>query len=186
MIVIIALAIGCVAGYFMSYLIWLPGVVFGGLLGFVIGLFIYNLCLRFIESNPTAVFWISMVMCVIGGCVFGFFYEEEISIISTSIVGAYAIIRGLSIWCGGFPEERQVYELGQKGEWDQMHAMLNAAVYGYLAGFILLCIAGMWVQFKYFYDGDKKKNKDKQNNADEEKGAEENDDDKKKLAEEES
>jgi hypothetical protein len=158
-IVIIAVGLGCLAGWFMSKITWLPGLVFGCLLGFVIGFFIFNLCLRFIHSNPIAVFWITMVTCIILGCLLGFYKEEEIAIISTSFVGAYGIVRGLSIWFGGFPDERQVYELGNNGEWDQMKQKLTAVVYAYLAGFVVLAVLGMYIQFKYFYDGDKKKNK---------------------------
>ena len=180
LIIVLALVIGCLAGYFMSLITWLPGVVFGGLLGFVLGLVLYNLFLRFIQSNPATIFWITMIACIVGGCIFGYFFEESICIISTSICGAYAIIRGLSIIAGGFPDERQVYELGQKGEWDQMKKLLDAAVYGYLAGFIILAIAGMYVQFKYFYDGDKKKKKDDKEKEDKEK----NDDEKVNLKEE--
>lgn len=160
LVIVIAVAFGCLIGYIMSYFIWLPGVVFGALLGFVLTFFIFNLCLRFIESNPTAVFWVTLVVCLVGGSLFGYFYQEEICIVSTSIVGAYAIVRGISFWCGGFPDERQVYELGQKGEWDQMHNLLTNEIYAYLAGFLILSAVGMIVQFKYFYDGDKNKNKE--------------------------
>lgn len=174
LIIVIAAAIGCLAGWFMSQITWLPGLVFGILLGFVVGFVLYNIGLRFIDSNPEVVFWVTMSVCVIGGALLGYFKEEEIAIISTSIVGAYAIIRGLSIWCGGFPDERQVYELGSKGEWDQMKDMLDATVYAYLAGFFVLSAIGMWIQFKYFYDGSKKEKKEKnQNKNDEERGLKE-------------
>jgi len=167
-ILIVALALGFVGGWFMSKLDWLPGVVFGALLGFVLGFFVYNLMLRFIESNPAVVFWITLSLCVIGGVLMGFFFNEEIAIISTAVVGAYGIIRGLSIIAGGFPDERQVYELGSKGEWDQMHDFLTGVVYAYLAGFLVLAAVGMYIQFKFFYDGDKKK-KDGEEKKDEDK-----------------
>jgi uncharacterized protein (DUF2062 family) len=160
LILILSIAAGCAFGYFMSYFTWLPGVVFGFLLGFVIGFVIFNICLRFIQSNPGVVFWITITVCCIGGIVLGFFKEEEISIISTSIVGAYSIIRGISVMAGGFPDERQVYELGSKGEWTQLSNFLTPIIYAYLAGFIILSAVGMFIQFKFFYDGDKKKNKE--------------------------
>jgi hypothetical protein len=174
----VCLLLGCAAGFFMSFLTWLPGVIFGILLGFVSGFVVYNIGLRFIESNPTVVFWVSMSVCLIIGGVLGYFLEEEISIISTAAVGAYAMIRGISIWAGGFPDERQVYELGQKGEWDQMHELLSPAIWGYLAGFVVLSIAGMFIQFKFFYDGKKKKKG--------EKDEKEKDEDEKTLKDEEN
>ncbi len=159
LILVFSLLIGCLAGWFMSKIQWLPGVVFGTLLGFVVGFVLFNLFLRFIQSNPVAVFWVTMCVCLIGGILLGYFFEESISIISTSVVGAYGIVRGISIMAGGFPDERQVYELGTKGEWSQMKNLLTPVVYAYLAGFVVLAALGMFIQFKFFYDGNKKKEK---------------------------
>jgi len=156
-VLVLAVVLGCLAGYFMTYFTWLPGIVFGGLFGFAIGFVIFNVALRYIQSNPTAVFWCSIGACIILGCVIGFIWEEEISIISTSVVGAYAIIRGISIMAGGFPDERQVYELAQKGEWGQVNILLTPIVYAYLAGFAVLATVGMIIQFKYFYEGREEK-----------------------------
>lgn len=161
LIIVLASAVGCLAGYFMSKIQWLPGFIFGGLLGFVLGFFIFNLALRYIQSNPAVVFWICISACVVVGCLIGYFYEEFIAILCTGIVGAYGIIRGISIMAGGFPDERQVYELGSKGEWDQMKALLTPVIFAYLAGFLVLSAAGLYIQFKYFYDGNKKKKDDK-------------------------
>ena len=160
-VVVLAFALGCLMGYFMSKISWLPGLVFGFLLGFVLGFVVFNIALKFIASNSIIVFWTSMVTCIILGCLLGYYKEEEISIISTSVVGAYGIIRGISIMAGGFPDERQVYELSLKGEWDQLSNYLTGVVYAYLAGLLVLAILGMYVQFKYFYDGSKKKDKKK-------------------------
>jgi hypothetical protein len=161
-VIIIAIGVGCLFGFFMAHLTWLPGLVFGALLGFVLGFVIFNLALRFIESNPNVVFWVTMSVCFILGCLLGFWKEEEIAIISTAIVGGYAIVRGISVWAGGFPDERQVYELGSKGEWEQMRNLLTGVVYAYLAGFVVLSALGMIIQFKFFYDGNKKKNNEEE------------------------
>lgn len=161
LVIVLAFAIGCLAGYFMSKISWLPGLVFGFLLGFVLGFVVFNIALKFIASNSIIVFWTSMVACILLGCLLGYYKEEEISIISTSVVGGYGIIRGISIMAGGFPDERQVYELSSKGEWDQLSNHLTGVVYAYLAGLLVLAILGMYVQFKYFYDGSKKKDKKK-------------------------
>lgn len=161
LVIVLAFALGGLVGYFMSKISWLPGLVFGFLLGFVLGFVVFNIALKFIASNSIIVFWTSMVICIILGCLLGYYKEEEISIISTSVVGAYGIIRGISIMAGGFPDERQVYELSSKGEWDQLSNILTGVVYAYLAGLIVLAILGMYVQFKYFYDGSKKKDEKK-------------------------
>jgi hypothetical protein len=158
LVVVFAVILGCLTGWFMSKIQWLPGLVFGSLLGFVVGFFIFNLCLRFIESSPMVYFWIIVSICVVLGCLLGYYKEEEIAIISTSFVGAYAIMRGFSTWFGGFPNEGQIYELGNKGQWDQLKNTLTAVVYVYLVFCLILAAFGMYIQFKYFYDGNKKKN----------------------------
>jgi len=156
----------------MSKIPWLPGVVFGCLLWFVVWFFVFNLALRFINSNAAAVFWVTLVVCVIWWWVIWFWKEEEISIVSTSVVWAYAITRAISLLCGHFPDERQVYELSMNWEWDQLKNLLDYVVYAYLAVFLVLSAAWMFIQFKFFYDWAKeerkkekeKKEKDKEEN----------------------
>lgn len=158
----ITVVIGGLAGYFMSKVSWLPGLIFGILFGIVLGYIFINIGLNFLTSNLEIFFWVTLCVCIIVGAVLGFFKEEEISIISTAFVGGYGIIRGISIMVGGFPDERQVYELGSKGEWKQMSNLLNGMVFLYLAGVLVFAGLGMYVQFKYFYDGSKKKKEGKE------------------------
>lgn len=162
---VLSFAAGVIVMIFLGKYDWIGRAIIGGLLGFVGGFFIYNLALRFIQSNPTAVFWVVMVLCIITGIILGILIGKPILMIATGIIGAYGIVRGLSFMAGGFPDERQVYELGQNGEWDQMKSLLTGAVYGYLAGFVVLAIGGIFVQFYFFNEDEKKDNNesDKQN-----------------------
>ena len=86
----------------------------------------------------------------------GYKKEEEIAIISTSILGAYAIVRGISVWSEGFPSEKEVYTLAFEQEWSTLKSMISGIVYLYLVLLVVLSACGMYVQFKYFYDGEKK------------------------------
>lgn len=155
----ISVAFGILVMVLLGKYEWIGRGLLGGLLGFVSGLFVYNLALRFIQSNPTVVFWLTMVVCIAIGIFITIWIGKPILVISTSIIGSYGIIRGISFMAGGFPDEREVYDLGQKGEWDQMSDLLSLYVYIYLGVFVVLSIVGMIIQFKYFYDEEEKKEK---------------------------
>jgi hypothetical protein len=160
----ISVAFGILVMVLLGKYEWIGRGILGGLLGFVGGLFLYNLALRFIQSNPTVVFWLTMAVCIGLGIFITIWIGKPILVISTSIVGAYGIIRGASFMIGGFPDEREVYDLGQKGEWDQMSDLLSGYVYIYLGVFVVLSIVGMIIQFKYFYDDEEKKEKKDEEN----------------------
>jgi hypothetical protein len=56
---------------------------------------------------------------------------------------------------GGFPDEAQVMTLIEMKEWEQLHTLMTPIVYVYLAAWLLIGIAGMVIQCKYFQDPDK-------------------------------
>lgn len=92
----------------------------GGVTGFVIGMNIYTFFLRYIESNPDVVYWVTVVICVIIGILFAIYFRKHLLIISTSFIGSYAIIRGPSLYIGGFPSESQVTDLVKRKEFKQL------------------------------------------------------------------
>lgn len=160
---------GCaVAGAITMYLLnrfeSIGRALLGALLGLVGGMFLYNVAMRYIESNPAIVFWVLLSICIVSGAIAGVILGKPAIVISSSVIGAYGIVRGISFMAGGFPDEGQVYSLGQKGEWDQMKELLTAVVYGYLAAFLILSAVGMIVQFRYFYNDEEENQKEKENN----------------------
>jgi len=94
-IVVISIVLGALAGWLISKMEWLAPAILGGLLGLCLGFFLYNLCLKYITSNPLIVFWITMSICIVGGIILGIFLSTHILIIATAIVGGYLIIRVL-------------------------------------------------------------------------------------------
>lgn len=162
--IVLSAAAGAIVMFFLGKFEVLSRALFGALLGFVGGLFLYNLFIRFIPSNPAVVFWITIVVCIGIGIGLGIWIGKPIIVIATAVIGAYGIIRGISFMAGGFPDEKQVYELGQKGEWEQMKDLLTGWVYLYLAGFLVLAAIGMFIQFKYFYEKDEDKKPENEEN----------------------
>ena len=131
--------------------------VLGGIMGYVCGLMLYNFLLRYIQSGPLAVYWITIVVCVILGVLFAIFAHKHLIILSTSILGSYIFIRGISFVAGGFPSEGEITDLIQRKEYDQLSELINGVVYAYMAGIAVMIAAGIFIQYKYYDEEDEKK-----------------------------
>lgn len=73
---------------------------------------------------------------------------EQVIIVATSLIGSYAIIRGISLYAGGFPDESYVIDLIRSEEYDQLKHVLKPVVYVYLVGWLVLFVLGLFVQNK--------------------------------------
>ena len=165
-VIIIGILLGIGLGIFLLKLKNIFGAVLSGTLGYIVGLLLYNAFLSKIQSNPSVVYWITIVVCIIVCAILGYALYSYFLIIGTAIVGAYVAIRGISLLAGGFPSESLVIDLIQKKEWDELKQFSTAIVYAYLAGFVVLSVIGIVVQFKFF---GKKETKNNDNNSDREK-----------------
>jgi hypothetical protein len=77
--------------------------------------------------------------------------EEEIFVYVTAFIGAYMIIRGLSFFLGGYPNEVQTFAQLNDGNFE-----ISGYLYLYFLLFIALNVAGSRVQEKQ-YDSDWRK-----------------------------
>jgi Domain of unknown function (DUF4203) len=93
LIVGLSIGLGALVGWGISYLEWLPPAILGGILGYIGGVLLYNIVLRFIQSNPIVVFWLTVLACIAIGVALSIYFKDFILIVSTSILGSYAIIR---------------------------------------------------------------------------------------------
>jgi len=158
----VSVALGILAGWFISKLEWLPPAILGGALGYILGYVIYNAFLKYIKTQPLVVFWTTIGCCIIVGVILGICLSRHIMIISTAVLGGYAIIRGASFMLGHFPDEQQVFDLIQQGEWAQVQALLTYYVYIYLLVFVILAGLGIYVQYKFFYETEEEEKKRKE------------------------
>ena len=65
-------------------------------------------------------------------------------------MGAYAIIRGISLYAGGFPNESELHQQIESGAIDW--STFNKAFYGYLAGIVVLTVLSFYFQVKHRTD----------------------------------
>ena len=75
-----------------------------------------------------------------------YFLQETVVIFMTSLVGSYAIVRGVSLYAGGFPSEMELHdEIKEKTiQWDNFPKIF----YAYLGGIALLFVVSAYYQFR--------------------------------------
>jgi hypothetical protein len=123
LIITVSILIGIIVGYFVSKLKKVPAVILGFCCGYLLSIFLYQFFLKFINSNPYVVFWTTAVILALTFGISAWFFYDHVIILGTSFIGAYAIIRGMSLMIGGFPDERQVMDLINLKEWDQLKSV---------------------------------------------------------------
>lgn len=164
----IAIIVGLVLGYFVAkYKDKFFGIIMGALLGYIIGQILYNLALNRININQTALQIIVYVLCI-GVCIaLSILLFNIVTIFATALIGAYAVIRGISIFAGGFPNETTIADLVSRKETEQLKNLLTWIVYLYLGGWVILFVIGLVVQIKIFAaDKEEEKNKEKTKGGD--------------------
>lgn len=124
LIIGISALVGIVVGYLLAKFDKVPIMLLGGFSGYLLSSFVYQLFLKYINTNPNVVYWLTLISCIVILAVLGYFLSNHVIVISTSWIGGYAIVRGVSLMAGGFPDERQLIDLIQNGEWTQVDAVL--------------------------------------------------------------
>jgi len=132
-------------------------------IGYMVGNLLYNFEIKLIQGvDPNTLYWGTiMVMCLIAFFIVSLI-KKFIIILATSIIGAYAAIRGISFIYQGFPDETYVMKLMKKNEYNQLNRIFSHTVYIYLSGIILLTLVGVCLQYRLFgadEDDDKPKEK---------------------------
>lgn len=126
------------------------GAILGAGLGYIVGVVIYNTCLQYIKVNATLVYYLTIVASIILFAILGYCLYSILLVIGTAVIGAYLIVRGISLYAKGFPNESAVIDLIMKKEFEELKQFNTPIVYAYLGGFVFLAIVGSWVQFKLF------------------------------------
>jgi hypothetical protein len=142
--------------------IWLAvsGVI-GALLGFVVakyrrvgifllacwggaclGLLLNNAVMRYAESE--ALFWIVICACGLAAGVLSCFLYVIVAIASTSLAGSYALVRGVSIFIGHFPNELTIIQEIKNG----IIPKTDWHFWAYLACVLVLAILSFFLQWK--------------------------------------
>lgn len=146
-ILVIGIILGCTAGYFVfAYHEKFMTFLVGGIAGFLLGEFFFNLFGSLIKANPTLINILFVLICLIACIVFAYFVKDIIIIIATSFIGSYTLIRGISLFAGHFPSEFTIMDLKAQGEDEQLKKLFTWRVYVYLVFIVIACALSIYVQ----------------------------------------
>lgn len=146
----IVFGVCCVVGIFVGILLaWLAKYTAAGLSAYgavCLGLILYTSFLYKWDNDKQVLFYLFLVGMGIVGGILGFVLYNHALIISTSIIGSYLFIRGISLYAGGFPNEMLIIEQIKHGQISEF----PGTFWAYFSGFILLAIGMVVVQYKLF------------------------------------
>ncbi len=143
---LLSIGVGLAAGWFVKKTARIAKTVLGCIGGFMASILVYGLVLGQFLQNPWIVFLLMLAGTVLGGYLV-YKFEKNILIQLTAFVGSYSIIRGLGLVFGGYISEFSIIGELQNGKFE-----LPATFYAYLAGFIVLSVAGTWFQYHQGYN----------------------------------
>jgi hypothetical protein len=139
---LLGIAIACVAVAFESF----NAVILGVVVGYLFGSLLYNLLVKAIPVNPQALYWSTLIICILFISIAGGFMKAYMVCLATSLVGSYALVRGVSVYAGGYPDETYVMQLINNGEYTQFGRVFGPKIYAYIGGIFLLTGIGFWIQ----------------------------------------
>jgi Domain of unknown function (DUF4203) len=142
----------------------------GVVVGYIFGLLSYNLLIKAVQVNPQALYWTLLIGSIIFFLSLGACIKEYGVALAASLVGSYAIVRGISVYGGGYPDEQYVMLLVNKKEYTQFGRVFGPKIYAYIGGIFFLTIIGVWIQSAWIpAKTEKKDDKPVENKADENK-----------------
>lgn len=127
------------------------------ILGIIVGNSIYDLVNNMLTADSDVCYWIIVVLSVILFIFLVAKLEEILLIIATSLMGAYMIVRGISLYGTQYPDEGYIYQLYHHKELSSINRVVTANMMPYLIGFLVLFVIGLVVQFSN--RGEKEDNK---------------------------
>lgn len=116
--------------------------------GYIIGSVIYEVIMLYVTWDAKIVYWVTIIIFIILFGLLGIWVEILVTIVATSFIGSYAIIRGISFVCGHFPDLYQIFDLIEKQEWEQLATVTEYWALLYLGVWIILSIGTMTYQCK--------------------------------------
>lgn len=133
------------AGQCLLVLCWRMYICINLVLGFVIGMLVNSIFCKLTDIYSVWSMVVFIVLFTIPFGILAFKYSDYIIIASSSLTGAYLVIRPISWLFGGFPNEFLLYHLVETNELDT----LPWSFFGYLILIICLAIIGAMYQLLY-------------------------------------
>ena len=127
--------LGLLVGLLLAKLSKLGIFVLAGWGGFCLGLILYNSFIYKIDNSHAILFWITNILLALIAGVLSIYFFDHILILTTSFIGSYLFIRGISFYAGGFPDEIDLVNWISYG-----FGSVDPVFYAYMASFFVLTI----------------------------------------------
>jgi hypothetical protein len=127
-----------------SFFLWRVGVfLIGAALGVTIALVLnVTLLYKFVPSNPQLPLEVGGVLLGLGLGMLALRFMRPTVIVATSFIGAYAVIRGIGHFAGGYPSNE--FDIGEEVASGQL--VFSWTIYVYFAAWVVLAFVGVAVQ----------------------------------------
>jgi hypothetical protein len=139
---ILATAFGVLVGFLMLKFFLIGFCIMGFFAGYTLGALLYTLVfISFLQST----YFLAFLTFGLGfvGAYLCFRFRKDLAIITTALLGAYAFVRGISMFVGDYPNEIQLYQ-----DIKNNTATYSYAFLGYLAAMAVLAVLGIIFQEK--------------------------------------
>ena len=148
----------------IKYQHFLLACVLGGVGGFFLSIFVYDLILNHWDEANKLYLKIIVYVVVIAICIgIGYLTIEHLKIITTSFVGSYSLVRGPTLFLDKFPNETEMADYFTNKEklrdlGDNQDVLVKLIIF--LICWIFFSILGMYIQYKMW---DRNEDEDKDN-----------------------
>ena len=148
----------------IKYQHFLLACVLGGVGGFFLSIFVYDLILNHWDEANKLYLKIIVYVVVIAICIgIGYLTIEHLKIITTSFVGSYSLVRGPTLFLDKFPNETEMADYFTNKEklrdlGDNQDVLVKLIIF--LICWIFFSILGMYIQYKMW---DKNEDEDNDN-----------------------
>lgn len=136
----VCLLVGSCIGLILAKLSKLGVAVMAGWGGFCLAFILYNAFVYKIDNDNNLVFWALCIILAVGFAILSLFIFDHIIIISTSLIGAYSVMRGISMYAGGFPDEIDLIQYIRYGLFDAVDPVFYAYMAGFFVGAVICMI----------------------------------------------
>lgn len=129
-------------GYILTKMLHIGAAIIGAIAGVFLALALYNLIFFFVDNRILLISF-SVVLAILMAFL-SFRYYDKIVIFSTSFIGSYSFVRGISLLAGYFPNEVDIVQNIATASPNN----LPWQFYLYLVGFVGMFIGGSIYQNK--------------------------------------